>query len=141
MKIEDMIKDADAEITALKTAHIKSAGSVRTTSVGVSVGIPLQLFGSMVRGSKTARITATTDDPRTVFLASCTINDLDSLDGRSVEIKRLAGENGAVAFLVAVTAGNANDKTKLSGGDSVTAWLTLDVVATAPISVVGEVGP
>lgn len=141
MKFEDMIKDADAELTALKTAHIKSAGSIGTTSVGVSVGIPLQLFGSMVRGSKTARIIATTDDQRTVFLASCTINDLDSLDGRSVEIKRLAGENGTVAFLVAVTAGNADDKTKLSGGDSVTAWLTLDVVATAPINVVGEVSP
>lgn len=132
------IKRIRRELTDLKTTDQKSAGVVPTTTQTISVSIPLTLSSSDM-ASGTAHIKVVTGADALIMAT------LDSYYGditqatnypattRGVQLLQdYLGEGIIVIRLVAE--GNADDRSTLSGGGSVSITKQLTVRATEPFS-------
>lgn len=132
------IKRIRRELTDLKTADQKSAGVTPTTAQTISVSIPLSLTSADI-ASGTAHIKVTTGaDALIMATLDSYYDDITQANNypattRSVQLLQdYLGEGIIVLRLVAE--GNANDRSTLAGGGSVSITKQLTVRATEPFT-------
>lgn len=128
------IVELKREIRNLKTAHIKTATTISTTTKTLTVNFSLTLDSTSgnVYSSKRAVITATPADGGNM-VSACYLDGVTptSIDSRFIETLRLAPQEGNQRFGVAVTAGNASDFETLWGGGSVNLSYDVQVVGSS----------
>lgn len=145
MKISDVfIKKMEyfkKEIRNLKTAHLKTATTLATTSKSGAVSLPLQLFGDpgvywLVASSKKAVVTLTTTDNTNMISALYLTGVTPSnVDDRRIFVYRVASNPGECKFEIAVYSENQNDYNTLSGGGSVNVGYNIQAVGTSNFNI------
>lgn len=134
------IKRIKQELTGLKTTAQKSATVVPTTVQTISVSIPLELndVGSTASGGAyyvitpdgesiiTCTLAKYCDDPTQKHNFPATIRYFDILQNK-------LDDDNYIIYIFGH--GDANDRSTLSGGGSVTLTNTLTIRATAPFTV------
>lgn len=130
----DKLKKLESELRLLKTAHIKTATTISTTSrtIGVEFSLTLDLLSGSVYGTKNAILEATTVDGSDM-VCSCYVDNLTPglMDNRRISVDTLAPKPGKRGFRIAVIAGNAQDWQTLAGGGEVSINYTIRVVGTS----------
>ena len=136
-EFDSMFKDMKNEVLALKTMHIKTPETMKTTSKSFSVSIPLKLIvaaGSVAVGAKMSVFTCTSSDGDD-FLATCTLKGTTTLNGRIIYAHRTYAQTGQVIFNVFVSNGNEQDYQTLWNGGSVTVNFNVEITTTSSVSI------
>lgn len=127
------INNLKREIRNLKTAHFKTATTIKTMSSTTNITFSLYLDTNTneIYGSERAIITLTTTD-NSEMISACYINELNAnLDDRYLRVQRITSDPGTIKYEIIIISYNQNDYTILGGGGSVNLNYTLTLVGSS----------